>query len=304
MAVSNHEASAIDFQGLDGVFDVKHKKVTASWVSLPGGTKPFSGVMAEAVRTVAVTSRNAADDLLVVGYKGHAGYIHKFGGVDLSIDAVMKNNVNESGAFGFQLSDFDDVLKSGIIVYTTNGTLGRKATISGLYVNQISFNFNQNAESTTSWNFVGDGLDWDNYVVSTSGVQGNKDFHCIDPLTWDEIHLYDGTNSVLLTGVQRATIQASINRQDVFQIGQFAPYDRAVVRPYKVSVNLDLLANDVRLINWWDKFRPAYNPDDDCAAGLVIKIRTQPLKDDLLATSYDFIIASGLRPTTSTLNVA
>jgi hypothetical protein len=260
--------------------------------------------MAEAVQTVAVTSRNSAENLLAVGHKGHAGYSKRFGGVDLTVDAVMTDNFAVSGAYGYQLSDFDNVLAGGVsgaILYTTNGTLGRAEAISGIYVTSISFNFNANANSTTSWSFVADGLIHSGYTVATQGIKGNNVYHCVNPLTWDEINIFDGTNAVTLTGVQSATFTANINRSEIFQIGQFTPYDRAVTYPYDVTVSINTLANDVNLVNWWSKFVPNYDPMDDCANGMAISVRTGP---NLGGGNKEMIIASGLRPSTSTLNAA
>lgn len=301
MPVANHEASLLEFPGLSGVFDPQYPIIGSGWW-LGDSVEPYSGVMAEAVQSVAVTTRSEAENLLAIGYKGHAGYSKRFGGVDVNIDAVLTDNVNVSGAYGFELSQFDAQLSDDLRVFTTNSTVGKKVTVTGLYVNSISFNFNQNDNSTTSWTFVGDGVMKDDYIVATSGAVGNVDYHCVNPLTWDEIHIYDTTNGVVLTGVQTATFTANINRQDVFQIGQFTPYDRSVQYPYNVTVTLNTFANDVRLTNWWDKFVPDYDPQDDCDGGLIIKVRTQPIAGQ--ANARDFIIASGLRPTTSTLNAA
>jgi hypothetical protein len=298
MAVSNAEGSLLQFPGLKGVFDVTAPLPPV----VQNGIMPFSGVMAEAVQSVAITSRVASDPLLAIGHTGHAGYARKFGGVDMTVDAVLTDNVNVSGAYGFNLNSFRNILSGNATLFTTNGVNGKKVIVSGLYVNQITFTFNQNAESTTSWSFLGNGIKYENYDVAASGVVGFKDFHCISPLMWDEVHITDQFNNVLLTGVQSATITASYNRQDIFQIGQFEPYDRVVVPPYNVSVSLNTLANDVRLTNWWDKFIPTYDPTSDCANSLVIKIKTKSLAED--GTSKDFIIASGLRPTNSTLNAA
>ncbi len=300
MALSNHEGSLLTFSGLKGIFDVRAPKLTAGW--LPG--LPFSGVMAEAVQSVAITSRIAAENLLAVGYKGHAGYSKRFGGVDVNIDAVLTDNVNVSGAYGYDLSDFENQIFGNLVLYTTNGQFGRAVTVSGLYVNSVSFSFNQNDNSTTSWSFVGDGLTYSGYTVATDGSKGFIDYHCVNPLTWDEIHIYDQKNSVILTGVQTATFSATLSRTDTFQIGQFTPYDRAVQHPYNVTVSLNTLANDVALVNWWQKFVPSYDPMSDCADGLVIKVRTNPIANAATTTPRDFIIASGLRPDTGTLNVA
>ncbi len=281
-------------------------KVTAGWLpatSPSGVAMPYSGVIAQAVQTVAITSRVAAENLLAIGTRGRAGFSKRFGGVDLSIDAVLTNNVNVSGATGYQLSDFDNKLLSGFTLYTTNGLLGKSASISGLYVNSISFTFNQNDNSTTSWTFAGDGVIYSGYNVGgTQTSKGYSDFHCVDPLTWDEIHIYDQKNGVVLTGVQNATFTANINRSDIFQIGQFTPYDRTVQYPYNVTVSLNTLANEVNLLNWWDKFVPSYDPMTDCGNGIVIKVRTQSIAGS--SAARDFIIASGLKPTTSTLNAA
>lgn len=308
MAVSNHEGSAIDFPGLPGIFDKKYAKTTQGWLGTVGGITtgaivlPYSGVMAEAIQTVAITSRVTANNLLAIGTRGQAGWSKRFGGVDLSIDAVLTNNVNVSGAYGYQLSDFDNILASGFTLYTTNGVLGKSASISGLYVNSVAFTFNQNADSTMAMTFVGNGVVYSGYTVATQGSQGYSDYHCVSPLTWDEIHIYDTKDGVVLTGVQSATFNATINRSDIFQIGQFTPYDRAVVYPYNVTVSLNTLANDVRLVGFWEKFVPTYDPMSDCANGFIIKVRTSSNAND--GTAYDLIIASGLKPTTSTLNAA
>lgn len=239
--------------------------------------------------------------MLAIGNKGHAGYIKQFGGVDVTIDAIMTDNAAVSGAYGYQLSDFDNKLLSGLTLYTTNGTLGKSESVSGLYVTSISYTFNANGASHTAWNFVGDGVTHSGYIVATQGSQGYRDYHCVNPLTWDEVNIFDGKNSIILTGVQSATFTANINRSEIFQIGQFSPYDRAVVYPYQVTVSINTLANDVQLTNWWDKFVPTYDPMTDCAGGLVIKVRTGA---NGVAAPADMIIASGLRPTTSTLNAA
>ena len=297
MVIANHEGSKIDFPGLPGIFDPKYPKTASGWLSFA----PYSGVQAEAVQTVAITSRVASDNLLAVGTRGQAGFVHKFGGVDLTVDAVLTNNALVSGATGYQLSDFDQILPSGFTLYTTNGVLGKSASISGIYVSSISYTFNQNAESTTSWTFAANGVIYSGYNVAQQGQVGYGNNHCVNPLTWDEVNIYDGKDSLILTGVQSATITATINRTDIYQIGQFTPYDRAVVYPYQVSVTLNTLANEVPLTNWWSKFVPSYDPNSDCANGFVIKIRTG---SNLSATPMDLVIASGLRPTQSTLNTA
>ncbi len=309
MTVANHEASDLDFPGLQGIFDKRYRKVTSSWIPagwlIHGGgsgvAMPYSGVMAEAVQTVAVTSRNSAENLLAIGNKGHAGYSKRFGGVDVTVDAVLTDNFAVSGAYGYQLSDFDAQLQSGLILYTTNGTLGRAEAVSGLYVTSISFNFNANGNSTTSWSFVGDGVIHSGYTVATQGLRGNTVYHCVNPLTWDEVNIFDGSNSVVLTGVQSVTFTANINRSEIFQIGQFTPYDRAVQYPYDVSVSINTLANDVNLVNWWSKFVPSYDPMGDCANGMAISLRAG---SNIAGVNREMIIASGLRPTTSTLNTA
>lgn len=301
MTVANHEASAIDFPGLQGIFDPKYRKVAPGWL---GANSPYSGVMAEAVQTVAITSRVAAENLLAVGTKGHAGFSKRFGGVDLTIDAIMTDNANVSGAYGYDLADFDARLLSGFTLYTTNGILGKSATISGLYVNSISFTFNQNDNSSTSWSLVGDGVIYSGYSVAIDGAKGNSDYHCINPLTWDEVYILDAKNNVLLSGVQQATFTANFNRTDIYQIGQFTPYDRSVTYPHNVTVSLNTLANEVTLVNWWEKFVPSYDPMSDCGNGFVIKVRTSSLAGAAGAGVRDLIIASGLRPTSSTLNAA
>ena len=301
MAVSNHEGSYIDFPCIPGTFDTKYPKTTTGWL---GGALPYSGVMAEAIKTVAITNKMASDNLLAIGYRGHAGYMRKFGGCDVTIDAVLTDNVLVSGAYGYQLSDFENMLSGNLTVITTNGTNGKKVTASGLFLNNITFTFTQNAECTLSTTYVGLGSRPENYSVAQSGAVGFRDFHCIDPLTWDEVHIFDGKNSVVLTGVQTATFAATLNRTEIFEIGQFDPYDRAVTHPYNVSVSLNTLANDVNLINWWSKFQTDYDPMADCATGLVITVRTAPNTGDGTAASRDFVIASGLRPTNSTMNVA
>lgn len=297
MAVGNHEASLLTFPGLQGVFDVAAPKTSAGWL---GSQLPYSGVMAEAVQSVAITSRNAAENLLAIGHRGHAGYSKRFGGVDVNIDAILTDNAAVSGAYGYALQDFDNRLSGALTLITTNSTNGKKVTVSGLYTSSISFSFNQNDNSTTSWSFVGDGVLYENYSVATSGAVGNKVYQCVNPLTWDEVHIYDAGNNVVLTGVQTATFSANINRSDIFQIGQFEPYDRTVQYPYNVSVSINTLSNEVGLVNWWNKFVPNYDPMTDCGGGLVIKVRTKSIAGQSLAR--DFIIASGLRPTSSTLN--
>ncbi len=239
-----------------------------------------------------------------MGYKGAAGFVRKFGGVDVTIDAVLTDNVMQSGSIGYQLSDFDAKLPSGLTLTTTNGVNGKKAMVSGMYVTSIRFNFNENQTCTTAWTFLADGVSYDNYVVATSGVVGTRDYHCVDPLTWDEVHLDDGKNLVVLTGVQSASFDATINRTEIFQIGQFTPYDRAVQYPYRITASINTLANDVRLTNWWDKFIATYDPMTDCNGGLTIKVRTGSIGPNNTDTGLDFILISGLRPTNSTLNVA
>lgn len=302
MAVAQHEASSLSLTGLPGIFDPASPKLTSGYLT---GWAPYTGVMAEAVQTVSITSRVAADNLLAIGTKGHAGYSHKFGGVDVNIDAVMTDNVNVSGAYGYQLSDFESKLGGKLVLITTNSSVGKKITVSGLYVNSMNFNFSANANVTTAWTLVGDDVLYEAWDVPTSGVVGNSSYSCVNPLTWDEIHLLNGCSGVSLTGVQSATFSATLNRTEIFQIGQFTPYDRSVTHPYVVTVSINTLANDVALVDWWDKFRTSYNPMDAClggCGGVTIKVMTQPLASG--AITREFIVASGLRPTTSTLNAA
>lgn len=295
MAVANHEGSILSFPGLSGIFTHTLNGVLnygAPFPNTPGSTTGV--IIAQAVQTVNIVENTVAEPLNVLGHTGIAGYGKRAGTVDVTIDAVLTSGI----AIGKALTSYESTLAGFLTLTTTDGAVtssrGKQAVVSGLSVNSFTFTFTQNANSTLSMGFVGDGVTWFD-VTSPEGM--DTDIEHI-PLTWDLVKVGSPVAGlIVLSGVQTATFAATMTRDLIYEIGTFLPIDKPSQHPHTVTVTLNGLANDVKLSSWLNKFATdfdANNPNN------LVTVKVSKQGD----AATDWIVASGLRPSTATMNAA
>lgn len=322
MAVANHEGSILSFPGASGWFthtlgggsligggSVLNYGVPmwndANVYSSPAVNPPSGLIIAQAIQTVDIVEHTVTAPVLVIGHTGHAGYEDKAGTVDVKIDAIVTSGF----PLGKSLLSYEQKLSEGqnsdqlFDLKTTDGQdtgFGREATVSGLFLNNLTFTFTQNSHITVSMGLVGDGVTW--FPISAVPQGMDSSIQHI-PATWEEVTLSGVSNGlVVLSGVQNCTVSASMTRDLIYQIGTFLPIDKPSKRPHVVNVTLNSLANSVALNNWLNRFSTTFDANNT-ANLIVFKVSAQgPVgQGDKGRGAIDWIVASGLRPGNATL---
>ena len=94
-----------------------------------------------------------------------------------------------------------------------------------------------------------------------------------------------------------------MTRNLVYELGSFLPIHKPSQRPHSVNVTISALANDVQVFDWLAAFQTDYsqfnlnNPNEY----FIVKLAAQGY---LGKRGVDWIIASGLRPVSATMNTA
>lgn len=292
---ANHEGSLVSIPGLSGFFTHTLDGTLNYGTPYPNTPGSASGViLAQAIQSVSVTNNMNAEPLPVIGHVGNAGWGKRANTVDVQIEAVLTSGY----PLGKRLTDYEADIPGNITLDTTDGqtigAVGRRSIISGLAVTSIAFNFSQNANSTMSVGLIGEGR---TTFPLTSPVGMDIDVEH-SPLTWDQVDLSCPVAGLIrLSGIQTATFSATLNRDSIYEIGTFDAIEKPVTHPNSVSVSLESLANSVVIQSWLDKFVSSFDPAN--SANLVtVKVRRQG------NNTADWIVASGLYPTSDTLNVA
>ena len=295
MPVANHEGSLVSIPGLSGFFTHTLDGTLNYGAAYPNTPNSASGIiLAQAIQSVSITQNVNAEPLPVIGHVGHAGWGKRAGTVDVQIEAVLTSGY----PLGKRLTDYEADIPGNLTLDTTDGqtlnAVGRRALVSGMAITSIAFNFAQNANSTLSVGLIGEGTTW---FPLTSPVGMDIDIEHA-PLTWDTVDLSCPVAGLIrLSGIQTATFSATLNRDQIFEVGTFDAIDKPVTHPNNVSVSLEALANSVVIQSWLDKF--VSNFDVTNSANLVTaKVRRQG------NATADWIVASGLHPTAATLNAA
>lgn len=259
MAVANHEGGKIEFTGTN-----------------ENGT-PHPPVVGEDIHDIAwqsatITARTNTDPIQAIGVRGIAAITDLIGTVEASLSGIVTYEPNHAnyplaGADGLldkTLGDF--VSQFGNIVCETRGEdvtdTGQKVTCLNMFLTGVSVSVEQNSSVTADWSFVGYDNTWE-----------DSDFDFGDP---NDLEIGTGCNFVPLSSkdiemivtanhadgfasagfeLQSISIQATINRTEIYVIGEQAPIDRPVTLPFDVTVNAESLADGGQLIR---NFKPTY----------------------------------------------
>lgn len=265
MSVANHEGSKI-------IFPSSFATLSASDLKNENGT-PHNNVLGEdiphiAYQSVTVTSRTNTQPISAIGYRGVAGISDMIGTVEVALEGILCFSASGSGVYplatasGNGLLDkslYDFVSQWGGIVVQTKGQDsnagsqsddGRFCVSYGMFLTSLSYTFAQNTNVTTSWNFVGYNCIWgdmgatDLYPTMGNGVN-------LIPLTSQYLDVemkYAGT-TVPVDGVQSVTFNATLNRDEVYQLGTKGPFDRPVRFPFEVTATIEVLADYASMLN-------------------------------------------------------
>ena len=227
MPVANHEGSTLT-GGPGGLFVFK----TGDAIT-PGSDVGHACL----VQSVDVTTTVATEDILAIGYKGRAGLRENIGNVTVAIEGVLTRDGTELGSIAHDLDFYEAVTNDFYLTsVSSNGVYGKKAQVTAPFVTSIAYNFAVNASATTTWNFSGDNIVWTDsppspttYALETSQYMNAVEFH--------EISV-----SGIAGCVQTCTFNATLNRTDIFCLGQKQRFDRPVTNPKEVTVSIETLA--------------------------------------------------------------
>jgi len=266
--------------------------------SITGGTL-FTEVFGETgiaglVQSCSITARTNSENILAINYKGVAAVSKRAGSVDLTVDAIL---TSPSGV-GRDMYAYENTLDP-ITIITSDGTQARakQAILSGVYVTGINYSFAVQDNSTTSWTYICDRVDWavDQDAVTPIDGTGQN----FSPVQFDQIVAqYDGTTA---SGIQTATYAGTIDRDEVYQLGQTTPIDRPITFPFDVTVTIETLAEDSQRISDFvtDFDWRTYEGGN----GIIVQVIGGTCEGGTTATT-NACIASGLKPVDGTLNVA
>lgn len=261
MSVANHEGSRILFPSTFQTLDDEMKNEN-------GGT--HSNVVGEdipdiAYQSVTVTSRTNTQPISAIGYRGVAAISDLIGTVEVALEGILcytssvYTNASPSGKGLLDKSLYDFVSQWGGIVVQTKGQDndgtnqtddGRFCATYGMFLTSVSYTFAQNTNVTTTWNFVGYNCIWGDLsstdVTPTLGTGTN-----LVPLTSQNIDVemrYAGV-VIPMEGVQSVTFNATLNRDEVYQLGTKGPFDRPVRFPFDVTATIEVLADYAEMLN-------------------------------------------------------
>lgn len=235
-----------------------------------------------------MVGHSVAEALSVLGHTGAGGYGKRAGTVDITVDAVLTSGVKLANGRSF--TSFESELPGDLTLQTTSSSAkGKQAVVSKIYVSSFTFTFTQNANSTLAVAAVGDSVVWTDLSSNLGRLNALQHI----PLTWDKVSIHnDALGVAMLSGVQTCTITATLNRADIYQIGQFSILERAATPPHTVTVALTSLSNDVILSNWLDRFTTSLDAMDPA-----YQINFKMYGPDGNA----WIECSGMRPTDATM---
>jgi len=293
MSVANHEGANIRFpatftpansaiiSGMNMNYpdDYPNGKINVIGVDIP----------VIAYQSATVTTRPNTQPVSAIGYRGVAAISDLQGSVEVGLEGILvwatpsgAGGLEDSSDPGYRTANlgltkkglldhdlYDYVSEWGMIVVETRGAdsndNGKRVCNYGMFLTSVSYTFAQNTSVTTSWNFVGYNAVWEDsdFSYDPDAVQSNKlilgQGNNFVPLTSKDIDLValyptiSGTDT--LGDVQSVTFNATINRDEVYRLGDVAPFDRPVRFPFEVSANVEVLADSSEFL---EKVTPSY----------------------------------------------
>ncbi len=272
MSVANHEGSKILFPSSFLTFADEMKNEN-------GGS--HSNVVGEdipdiAYQSVTVTSRTNTQPISAIGYRGVPAISDLIGTVEVALEGILcyspgiYTNATPSGKGLLNKSLYDFVSQWGGIVVQTKGQDndgsnqtddGRYCCSYGMFLTSVSYTFQQNTNVTTTWNFVGYNCVWGDMSSETLEPIIGNGVNLI-PLTSQHLDVEMKYKNVVvpMDGVQSVTFNATLNRDEVYQIGTKGPFDRPVRFPFEVTATIEVLADYAEMLN---NVTPTYTWNDE-----------------------------------------
>lgn len=282
MSVANHEASRIEFPGgatynFNGTtYDMRNYNDMSDGRGAPHDNIVGKDIVDIAYQSATITTRTNNPTVAAIGYRGVAAISDLIGSVDVSLEGILLytpsaapgNSPTASGYYWqADASASKGLLNATLYDYVSvwggckiqtkgadNDDTGKAVCVQGMYLSSIAYNFNQNDNVTTTWNFTAYDCVWDDadpVLTPTTGTGVN-----FVPLTSKDIDIdviFPGGTSI--DNVQSVQFSAQINREEVFRIGQKTPFDRPVRFPFEVTANLEVLADTAEMLNM---YKPDY----------------------------------------------
>jgi hypothetical protein len=122
-------------------------------------------------------------------------------------------------------------------------------TCTGMYVNNVSYQFPIDGPITESVTLVGNHKAWSNDAITIPSTISDGDASSVDePLGGTVLTRRDVVSMTLPEGkqdkVQSISISLDLGREDLLELGQNAPYARVPTYPVEVTAEIEYLADD------------------------------------------------------------
>lgn len=287
MSVANHEGARIQFPTSfspqsGGVISGLNYNQDTDWFS----TTPHANVVGVTIPDIAyqsasISSKTNNQAVAAIGYRGIAAITDLIGSVDLSLEGILCWNVAASGLGqdsttagyrpenlgldkkGLLNKDLEDFASEwGMIQIETKGgdpdDDGKLCCLYGMFLTSVSYTFAANQAVSTSWNYVGYNCIWEDaaadledHVIEGTGVN-------FVPLNCQNVDIevvFPTDLTMVIGNVQNASFNGTMNRDEIYAVGSFAPIDRPLRHPFEISVNFEVLADTAKLLN---QFTPIY----------------------------------------------
>jgi len=315
MAVANHEGSKILFPSSFLTYSDEMKNEN-------GGQ--HANVVGEdipdiAYQSVTITSRTNTQPISAIGYQGVAAISDLVGTVEVAMEGILcyasgvytAAGTSAKGLLDKDLYDFTSQW-GGIVVQTkgqdtSDGTTqtdtGRQCCAYGMFLTSVSYTFQQNTNVTTTWNFVGYNCVWADLTATTITPVVGTGINLV-PLTSQhiDIDLFYHNVSVPVDGVQSVTFNATLNRDEVFELGTKGPFDRPVRFPFEVTASVEVLADYADMLN---EVTPTYTWNNESTPSTPNSIKIFVYRKNSVGTRIAKICGAPYqRPTEGSLRVA
>lgn len=247
-------------------------------------------------QTATVTTRVNTEPVSAIGFKGVAAITSLVGSVDVSLNGYIRETEGLGKSLG-ESSLWAEMDMGPITIQTRdprddpnhpgNEVGGPKATITGCYLSSVNLTFRAQQAMEATLNYVCDTVAWS---AADGGLEPiDLGLDTIDLPTFWQISV-SGEN-IALKDVISATFDGTVNREDVYIIGQKIPVDRPVLHPFDVRVTIETLAGQADLAE--------FVTDYLWGASTRFVVRVIPS-----GGGNDYAAASGLRPVDGGVNIS
>lgn len=209
------------------------------------------------VQSVGINSNFEVENIFELGQLEIYDNVLQVPSVEITIEKVLDNHPTpytliNNGTSLIEGSQNRANIKFAIYKDTENAEVSAPVAIvqcTGMYLNNVSYTIPVDGNATESVTLTGNHKDWTLGGTITVPAEINDE----DPTTADEpsggevlrrVHVTNVTAPQGITKLQSVTISTDLGREDLFQLGDQAPYYKAPNFPVEVTAALEYLADE------------------------------------------------------------